>query len=158
MMAELTARMDAHIQELLDELGAEWLTHTDDLTTVDGTGCAMAGLASDGGKATGAFISLPQDEYENVRVAYFVALHEIGHLLLHRSDRGWVSQPWIKTTLAREEYAWRFALAESRYKATRAVWRHIAEAVTTYLEYTDARFKSSDLLVALLTEARKEAA
>jgi hypothetical protein len=146
---------DAHIQELLDELGANWLTHGDSWVAVDGSSTACAGVVSDITGITGAFISLPTEAYPNERVAYFVALHEIGHLYQHKGARGWVRKPWPRTRLDQEAEAWSTALRLARYKPTKLVWKHIYESLLTYrnLYRVDRRFKESPQFFALLVEA-----
>jgi hypothetical protein len=148
--------MDAHVQELLDELGAEWLTHGDSWVAHDGSKSACAGIITgERGTTTGAFISLPREEYANARVAYFVALHEIGHLYQHRGARGWIKKPWPTRRLDQEQTAWHTAMRLSMFKPTKAVWKHIHESLATYAEValSDHRYSRSPQFTRLLLDS-----
>jgi hypothetical protein len=60
-------------------------------------------------------------------VPYFIALHELGH---HADPAGWGRR--AKLALDREAYAWRWALAEARVPADKAVWADILDALSSY--------------------------
>jgi len=155
-VADRYARANAHIQALLDELGAEWLTH-DSSWLEEENSAAIAGNVQDDDQAMW-FISLPDEVYAKGRVAYFVALHEIGHLRQHKGARGgWLKRPTIGSTLDREADAWWYALGEAWYRPTKPVWRYIADAVESYMiaALSDGRYKASYSLETLLRTARE---
>jgi hypothetical protein len=64
------------------------------------------------------------------QVTYFVALHEIGHLV-GRGRSG--------TRLEREAAAWRFALRESRVQPTDACRRRLGRRLRSYVTWAELR-------------------
>jgi hypothetical protein len=64
------------------------------------------------------------------QVTYFVALHEIGHL---------VGPGRSGTRLEKEAAAWRFALREARVEPTDACRRRIGRRLRSYVTWAEAR-------------------
>ena len=64
------------------------------------------------------------------QVTYFVALHEIGHLI--GSGRS-------GTRLEKEAAAWRFALLEARVEPTEACRRRIGKRLRSYVTWAELR-------------------
>jgi hypothetical protein len=64
------------------------------------------------------------------QVTYFVALHEIGHL---------VGPGRSGTRLEKEAAAWRFAFAEARVEPTQACRRRIGRRLRSYVTWAELR-------------------
>lgn len=148
-MAKLADKLDTHFRMLLNEMGADFAVH-------DGSLPSFSGLIKNHVTGEwGAFISMRLDAQPNVRVAYFVALHELGHLTLHRTDNGWRRTPIGRPPeLEREARAWHYALNNACVTPSKVVWRRIVASMESYAD--DRRRKRSAYFDSLLEQARKE--
>ncbi len=110
-------------------------THIDDL-------CAAHGVARADGRGRAVVITTRHHDGRRERrleirvppvrgqVSYFIALHEIGHLVGHgRSGR----------RLESEAAAWRFALATALVAPTDATRRRIGKRLRSYVTWAEAR-------------------
>jgi hypothetical protein len=79
------------------------------------------------------------------QVSYFVALHELGHVL----SRGNASL----RQLEREADAWRFALGHSLVDPTPATARSLLRSLESYLRRAEARARRGDRIRAAIPDA-----
>lgn len=145
-------RLQAHFYKLLDELGA-FVSYN--RRSANEWGGAWAGIwkHKKGPHPNEAEVCLAHRIRNTVE--YFVGLHELGHVHSHKGTRGFrfENQP----VLTAEWYAWRWALAHSIVKPTKAVWADIAESLGGYADIyvNDKRAYQDPNFWALLAKARE---
>ena len=89
-------------------------------------------------------------------LAYYVALHEMGHILQHKGPRGW--RRHRRTPVLWEEAdAWQWALDNAIEPPTPEIWAAIAEMMGTYAAAKPGHYKPSPEFDALLELARVSA-
>jgi hypothetical protein len=111
-----------HIWELADEIGA----------TVRWTRDRRFARRSDGshhGSATGALNEITLGWQASGEDAYWVALHELGHIAL-----GHVGLPDTPEGTCGEADAWLWALEHARVAPTPSVARRMDESIQTYVD------------------------
>lgn len=82
------------------------------------------------------------------QVSYFVALHELGHLLSR--DNASLRQ------LEREADAWRFALRHSLVEPTPATARSLLRSLDSYLRRAQARARRGDRIRAVIPDPESD--
>lgn len=111
------AALDRHVQELCELHGILRLSGTR----------GRAEVHRSEGRRTAVAIRIPPVRGQ---VTYFVALHEIGHL---------VGPGRSGTRLEKEAAAWRFALREARVQPTDACRRRLGRRLRSYVTWAELR-------------------
>lgn len=123
---------------------------------------------ADGSEPAGAFVTLRDSDRPYVYlthaptepVPYFIAMHELGHVVLHTRLDGRLRVRPRLGRLDAEAEAWMWALNMALIEPDAEVWEHIANVTATYLAWplNDRRVKPSEALAELHRHALERAA